>query len=241
MRRRIRLPRRRGTERRYSTRPGLEVEVKKAGKGWGVYVDGIYYDWFEFKNDALYQKRALEGEIRRDPSEFTRKAFIKMRARGRRNPQQRYLYGEAIQSFGDVNFIDYGGQLLIEGEDGDLFLEIIEEPEDEEDGTWTIYRTDIDKLKVVHKYGKDFLVDSKYKSDWPHPVSAYEEWFSKYIDEAASTMDIDPDELINMLCSNDPIDRAEAYIVLGSYFGWYEFDQYPLHLSREEVEKRYGE
>jgi uncharacterized protein YukE len=152
-----------------------------------------------------------------------------------------HQYGEVIQSFGDVDFVEYGGQLLVRDENGGLYLEAIEEPEEGEAEEWTIYRTDIDQLKKVPKGGKVFLVSSSYRSDWSHPVSSYDEWFSKHIDEVADTSGMDSKKLVKMFCSDDPVDRAEAYITLASHFGWYELDQYPLRLSRKEVEERYGE
>jgi hypothetical protein len=57
-----------------------EVTVRKAGDGWGVYVGGKNWDWYEFKNDAMRAKWALQGEVAR--GDITMRDVA--RARGRR-------------------------------------------------------------------------------------------------------------------------------------------------------------
>lgn len=47
------------------------------------------------------------------------------------------------------------------------------------------------------------------------------------------------DELISGLCGDDPMARAGAYMEIIGNYGAYEFDQYPIELTRKETIARY--
>lgn len=158
---------------------------------------------------------------------------------------------KAIAKFGDVNFIDYGGQLLMPGasEDDQPYLEVIVEPCDDEcehgdfkpDAKWTVYRVEPEQLKVVEVDRRVYLVCKSYESpSWPHPVATYDEWFHHDLSSVADSMDFEMSELRAGFCSDDPIVRAQSYICLAGYHGWHEFDSYPLSLTMHEVHQRYG-
>ena len=72
--------------RGYKPRQLPEVTVKKAGKGWGVYVDGKFWEFFDEKSDANYGARAIKGSISR--GDITKEDIIRTRAREKRhNPE----------------------------------------------------------------------------------------------------------------------------------------------------------
>jgi len=77
--------------------------------------------------------------------------------------------------------------------------------------------------------------------DLPYPLDRYTKWFDDHIDAVADFQGLQPDELRASFCSEDPIARAWAYRSLGEYFGFFELDQYPLELTIEEAQERYGD
>lgn len=155
----------------------------------------------------------------------------------------------ALANFGDVNYLDYGGQLLMPGaeEDDEPYLEIIKPPCDDEaehgdwKPEWTIYQVEPEQLKLVEVERQVYLVCKECRSDCPPPVAECDQWFHKRLNEVATHIGTTMQSLRNALCSDDPKTRAAAYIDMASYLGWYEFDQYPRHLSRREVYARYAE
>jgi hypothetical protein len=155
-----------------------------------------------------------------------------------------YRVPEPIATYGDVDFLKYGGQLLLPNRDeiGNPYLEVIEPPTENLDTTWVIYRFDVDRLKKVIVKRTYHLVPFGYEpATWPHPVRMYNEWFVDSLPNVAESMDCPEEELITDLCSEKPEERARAYIMLGEYHGWENFDSYPLHLSEHEAHERYGQ
>jgi hypothetical protein len=78
------------------------------------------------------------------------------------------------------------------------------------------------------------LSDNRFHPE--HPA-----WFAAHIASIASTSGMTELALINLFCSQDPIERAEAYRALILNCGPFELDQYPLTLTAEEVESRYDQ
>jgi len=144
---------------------------------------------------------------------------------------------------GDINFIEYGGTLLVPGleEDDEPHLEHIQEPYDDGPKEWTVYQVEPERKKLVEIDQTIYLVCIRYKQDWPHPVTSYNEWFHKDLESVASYVGVSFQDLRDNLCSEDPLKRAESYIDLAAYHGWHEFDHYPLRLSEHEVHERYNE
>jgi len=81
-------------------------------------------------------------------------------------------------------------------------------------------------------YINGILSDNKFHPE--HPA-----WFADSLDEVASTMGINVDDLITLFLSNNPIDRAQAWRMIGDYHGFDNLDSYPEYYTRKEVESRY--
>jgi len=130
---------------------------------------------------------------------------------------------KALATFGDVDFINCGGQLLMPNSSGGdkPYLEIIEPPSDDEtiDGYWT--------------------QESKWTIYRVEPETG-DQWFDEHLSEVADCVDTSVAELQRLLRSDNAGERAQAYIYVAAVYGWYEFDQYPLVLTQHEVHKRYN-
>jgi hypothetical protein len=157
---------------------------------------------------------------------------------------------KALDNFGDVNFLEHGGKLLLPGVgEGDApYLEVIDEPCDDEaqDGDWlpsakwVIFRMEPEQLKTVEVNRTVYLVSGNHQDDWPHPASAYDTWFHKDLEDIAGSIGMPMQDLRDMFCSDNVTERCEAYIAVASHHGWINFDQYPLTLSQHEAHSRYG-
>ena len=147
-----------------------------------------------------------------------------------------------LANLGDVNPIDYGGYFIYK-DTTNMYApegEILESP-DNDTGAWTVYRFSLDRLKMV----KGYMVSGRYRSDWPHPLHSYQEWFSTSdsgLESVARCFGINVESLQSMFCSDDILQRANAYRMIGDYYGFENLDSYPLTFrSRAEVEARYAE
>jgi hypothetical protein len=103
-----------------------------------------------------------------------------------------YRVPEPIATYSDVDFLKYGGQLLLPNRDeiGNPYLEVIEPPTENLDTTWVIYRFDVDRLKKVTVKRTYHLVPFGYEpATWPHPVHMYNEWFVDSLPNVAESMD----------------------------------------------------
>lgn len=89
-----------------------------------------------------------------------------------------------------------------------------------------------DKHWMIIPYGYHLL------SDLQNPIEYYEEWFSKKLDRVAASSDLDHDELVEALCSEDVLERWKAYDAISGYYGPDNFDNYPLDLSEKELADR---
>jgi hypothetical protein len=123
-----------------------------------------------------------------------------------------------VGTIGDVNYPEYDGGPVMVDTTGVYppELEYVEIPPDDlefsdPEARWTVYRVVLDPGVP----------------DWGE---------LKSVTDSAGQ---DPEELKAAFESDDPMQRAWAYETWAGYHGWYEFDQYPLVLTRAEVEKRY--
>lgn len=114
-------------------------------------------------------------------------------------------------------------------------MEIADEIQDAED-RFQLFRFALPRLKIERGY----LVTANYADDWPHPLPAYEEWFVASLDHVANACGTTEDALWTALCSADPIDRAEAYELIGAYHGLENFDSYSREISGDELNTRWG-
>lgn len=172
---------------------------------------------------------------------------------------------EMIENIGDVNPLDYGGGFVFRDKTGVYpeELEILEVDEeklrrlddigfsdmDEFDKQtaaegikpYTIYRIVLDRCT----YQDGILSDNKFHPEhpawWAEPENKRAErpQDSTYLSNVCSSMDYDVEELAGMFCSEDARQRAIAYKSVADYHGIQNFDEYPLEMTRAEVEERY--
>jgi len=150
---------------------------------------------------------------------------------------------DIIANLGDVNFIDYGGLLIVQTQYGpegwyvENDLDWNPDAENEYQATWTISRFDIEKFAEIDGY----LVPDVALT-FNRGVSRFDEPFwAKDLEGVADSVGSSKEELVNELKSDDPAERGQAYRDLIWYFGPFEFDQYPLTLNYKEVHELFGE
>ncbi|MHB8108001.1 MAG: hypothetical protein ACYDH4_11335 [Candidatus Cryosericum sp.] len=121
---------------------------------------------------------------------------------------------------GDVNWLEYGGGPIYRPQEkGQLglyeqgeWLEYVEPPEeDTRGGKYTVYRVDLDR--GVPSWGS--------------------------LKDVASSSGRSVRELEEDFGSADARIRAGAYQDWAGHYGWHEFDNYPLELSKTEINRRY--
>ena len=76
------------------------------------------------------------------------------------------------------------------------------------------------------------LSDNQYHADKPA-------WFANKLQSVADFVGQDVMTVAHDLCGSDPVARAIQYDNLVSYFGIYEFDSYPVEMTRSDVRKQY--
>lgn len=145
-----------------------------------------------------------------------------------------------VTNLGDVDPLESGGLFLYIDEHG-VYPAEMERLEPREDERFEVRRVVLDRHKEVRVENTLYLVPVAYQADWPHPVSAYEEWFVKSLAAVASTMGREECEIRKDLTNDNPIVRARAYQDIADHHGWDNFDQEPRILRPEDVEKRYKE
>jgi hypothetical protein len=59
-----------------------------------------------------------------------------------------------------------------------------------------------------------------------------------YLSNICETMDVEESELVGMFCSDDPIQRALAWRMVGDYHGWDNLDSYPMVLGFKDTSRR---
>lgn len=144
-----------------------------------------------------------------------------------------------VDNLGDATPLDYGGYFVYVDTTGVYGpeAELLEEPEG--GNVYTVRRILLERCKQVEAGDRVLLVPFKYDDTWPHPVESYDEWFSSDLREVADCVGMPVAELRDMLCSDDPLKRADAYRAIGDYHGWDNLDEYPLILTEDEVRSRY--
>jgi hypothetical protein len=155
---------------------------------------------------------------------------------------------ECIAQLGDASPTEYGGLWVLRDKTGVYpeEAERLECPVEDDPGGFGPY--------IVHRfilerctYIDGVLSDNRFHPELPA-------WFAKpeskraerpqdstYLRNVCTSMDIDEDELIAAFCSEDPLKRAWAWTAIGDYHGYENLDEYPLHLRRREMKKRYAD
>ena len=130
-----------------------------------------------------------------------------------------------VGNLGDATPLEYGGYWVYTDETGVYAPEAeIYFPE-----TGEVYRFILEPCT----FDNGILSDNPYHKD--HPV-----WFDDSIKGMASFVGIEPSQLVAEFLSDDPLERADAWRTVGDYHGYDNLDSYPLVLTAEEAEKRYG-
>lgn len=144
---------------------------------------------------------------------------------------------KVIANLGDVDYLKYGGAMLVQSPDNYYYLEGYT-PESE-GGDGLIYQVEPEPLDLYH--GHLIPRHISEAENLPYPIEAYYTWFdSRDLLAAANYAGLPVDELQVRLTSDDVITRARAYLTLIEYVGWFEFDQYPIELSPAEIAARYN-
>ena len=104
---------------------------------------------------------------------------------------------------------------------------------------YTCWRFDLERLQVVaNDQGRIFLIPEDMDPEDPAPHDA---WFHKDLRDVAKTCGFEYQEMVDLFCSANPMDRAVAYRALGHYHGMENLDDYPISISRLAAEDRYRE
>jgi hypothetical protein len=150
-----------------------------------------------------------------------------------------------LANLGDNDPIEYGGYFVF-----DDHAELLVVPEFDEDGEildtnddarWIVYRFDLQRCTFID----GVLSDNPYhpdKSAWFAGTAAERAarpQDTTYLENIVEDTGVELEELIEAFCSDDPVERAEAYLRVADYHGYENFDSYPLTLTRAEVEERY--
>lgn len=135
-----------------------------------------------------------------------------------------------LANIGDVNPVDYGGKFVYKDETGVYPPEmaVLEVPEEGESQIYCEFRFILDKCTYVN----GVLSDNQFHPE--HPA-----WFADDIEAIEDCIGQDRGSVIAGLCSDDTLARAFAYDAIASYFGYHEFDHYPLEMSRRDAKKRF--
>lgn len=125
-----------------------------------------------------------------------------------------------VGNVGDVNWPEYDGGPVMIDETGEYEpeLEYVEAAQEEREvddprARWTVYRVTLDPEQP---WGDEDDLES-----------------------VADTSGQDPEELATAFASDDPMERAYAYVTWAGHFGWSELDHDPLVLTCAEVNARY--
>jgi hypothetical protein len=155
-----------------------------------------------------------------------------------------------VGTVGDVNPFDYDGGFIYQDETGvyapelEYILGESNYSQPENTGRWKVYRFCLDRLETVTVDGNQLLVPFGFgsRTDLPHPIDSYNEWFNRDLDGPASGVGITVEQYRAELCSEDARARAFAYLELAMYHGFENFDDYPLTFTnRDELEARYAQ
>jgi hypothetical protein len=147
-----------------------------------------------------------------------------------------------LDNLGDADPLDYGGYFVYVDETGVYapeaeLLEVI----DDEEKRWEVRRFSLEPCT----FQDGILSDNKYHPDHAAWFATPEECPKRkhiicYLSNVATACDIDLDELRGMFCSDDVLERAQAYRMVGQYHGFDNLDSYPqVFTDRKEVASRY--
>lgn len=118
---------------------------------------------------------------------------------------------KVLGKVGDVSVPEEDGGFVFDGDPP--FLEWVVAPDTiDNNARWTVYRVDLDQK--IPDWGDIRAVASATGASWMELGDAF--------------MDI------------HPLVRAQAYMAWTDYYGWTDFDEYPLSLDSKQIDQRYG-
>jgi hypothetical protein len=119
---------------------------------------------------------------------------------------------KAVANLGDVNPEAYASAFVLVDQTGVYDPEIdCFEPPDGDAHHWERYRWILDPCT----YRDGILSDNPYHPELPA-------WWAQDLSSVAYTCSMKESDLINLLCSDDPITRARGYLVVAAHWGMYE-------------------
>lgn len=135
-----------------------------------------------------------------------------------------------IGCIGDINWLDYGGSIVFIPA-GQLpeystytvdAIHVEPSPENETVGWANHYL--VERLKLVGdiESKQDIPVCYRYANDWPHPLASYTDWWHKSLAAMCQSYGITTDEFLAAITSDNMLAVANAYDVIGSYYGFHE-------------------
>ena len=136
---------------------------------------------------------------------------------------------QCVAQLGDRNPIDYGGLWVFEDTTGVYDPECEALIVDDGDDTLTAYRYILESCTYID----GVLSDNKF-----HPDHAA--WFADGLPNMASYVGRSVAELTALFCSADSRERAEAWRIVGDYYGYENLDSYPLTMGLVEARRRYN-
>lgn len=143
---------------------------------------------------------------------------------------------ELLANLGDASDLDSGGYFVyrdktkVYGPEAEFLTDT-----NNGDGYHYLYRFTLDRQKII----EDTLVPFNYKPDWPHPLQDYSAWFTDSLAAIADYVGLTLAELTIQLCSENPLELAEAYRAIGDYHGFHNLDADPARLTETEAREHY--
>jgi len=151
-----------------------------------------------------------------------------------------------VGQVGDINPIDHSGGFIYIDETGVYppEVEYIHAPTEYNGEPWVIYRFILEPCTYIN----GVLSDNKFHPDKPA-------WFAKteeerkerpqdttYLKNVCDFVGMAEPEMIDLFTSDDPQERAAAWMAVGDYHGFENLDEYPLVFTNEDqVRVRYAE
>ena len=133
---------------------------------------------------------------------------------------------KCVANLGDVDPVEHGGLLVFIDEAGHYPPEV-EKIDPDVNGKWEVHRAVLETCTYVN----GVLSDNPFHPNMPA-------WFADDLGSVSAAMGMEREELIRKFSSDDAVQRAEAWRCVADYWGWQNLDQYPLTLTRREVEQR---
>jgi hypothetical protein len=124
---------------------------------------------------------------------------------------------KVVGYIGDVNWLEHDGGPVYRDKNGDYTLEyVLQDPENSD-----VERRKTDKWQVFR-----ISLDREVPN-----------WIN--LGEISSFTGLPEDEIQSAFLSSNPMIRANAYIDAANYYGYQSFDDYPLTLTKSELNRRY--